>query len=79
MVRHDKNIGGTQVDQRADIKLKTEVGNDADEVRDKDQQDELIETDRLLSLGGGVFLPDAGIDNILIEGPEKRDNRVAQR
>jgi hypothetical protein len=79
MIRHDKEIGGAQVDQCADIQLETEKGNDAYKVRDEDQQDELIESDRLLSLGCGILLPDAGIDNVLIKGPEKRNDRVAQR
>ena len=79
MISDDKEIGGAKVDQRADIKPKTEVGDDADEMRDKDQQDELVKADRLLSLGRRIILPDPGIDNILIEGPEKRDDRVAQR
>ena len=39
-------------------------------MRDQDQQDELIESDRILSLGWRVILPDPGIDYILIEGPE---------
>ena len=79
MIGDDEEIGGAKVDQRADIKPKTEVGDDADKVRDKDQQDELVEPGRLLSFGRGIFLPEPGIDNILIKGPEKRDDRVTQR
>jgi hypothetical protein len=76
---NNEEIRGAQVDQRTDIKPKTEIGNDADKVSYKDQQDELVETDRLLSFGRGVILPDPGVDNILIKGPEKRCARVTQR
>jgi hypothetical protein len=79
VISYDKDIGGTQVDKCADIKTETEIGDDAHEMRDKDQQDELVETNRLLSLGRGIFVPDPGIDNVLIKGPAQRDNRVAQR
>jgi hypothetical protein len=79
VIGYDKDIGSTQVNQCADIKTKAEIGNDAYEMRDKDQQDELVETNRLLSLGRGIFVPDPGIDNVLIKGPAQRDNRVAQR
>jgi hypothetical protein len=79
MIGDDEEIGRAQVDQRADIEPKTEVGHNAHEMRHKDQQDELVETDRLLSFGRGVILPDPGIDNILIEGPEERSDRVTQR
>ena len=48
-------------------------------MRHEDQQDELVETDRLLSFGRGVILPDPGIDNVLIEGPKERNDRVTQR
>jgi hypothetical protein len=79
MIGYDKDIGSTQVDQCADIKSKKEIGDDAYEMCDKDQQDELVETNRLLSLGRGIFVPDPGIDNILVKGPAQRGNRVAQR
>jgi len=79
MVGDNEDIGGAQVDQRTDVKPKTEIGDNADEMRDKDQENELVKTDRLLSFGRGVILPDPGIDNILIKGPEERGNRVAQR
>jgi hypothetical protein len=46
---------------------------------DQDQKNELVETGRLLSFGRRVILPDPGIDNILIKGPEKRADRVTQR
>ena len=79
MISDDEEIGGAQVDQRTDIKPKKEIGDDAHKMRDKDQENELVKTGRLLSFGRRVLLPDPGIDNILIEGPEKRDDRVAQR
>src|ERR1700722_8340965 len=79
MIGDNKEIGGAQVDQRTDKKPKTEIGDDADEMRDKDQENELVKTGRLLSLGRRVILPDPGIDNILIKGPAKRSDRVAQR
>jgi hypothetical protein len=79
MIGDNEEIGGAQVDQRADIKPKTEIGNDTDKVSYKDQEDELVKADRLLSFGWRVILPDPGIDNILIEGPEERGDRVTQR
>jgi hypothetical protein len=70
MIGDNKKIGCAQIDQRTDIKTKAEIGNNANEVRNKDQQDELVKSDRLLSLGRGVILPEPRIDYILIEGPE---------
>ena len=79
MIGHDKDIGSAEVDERADIETETEIGDNADEMRNKDQENELVKTGRLLSFGRRVILPDPGIDNVLIEGPEERDDRVSQR
>ena len=57
MVRKDKDVGGAKVDKRADIKPKIKVGDDANKVRYKDQQDELVEPDRLLLFGRGILRP----------------------
>jgi hypothetical protein len=79
MIGDNEEIGRAEVDQCTDIKPKTEIGDDTDEMRDQDQENELVKTGRLLSFGRRVILPDPGIDNILIEGPEERDDRVTQR
>jgi hypothetical protein len=70
VIGDNEKIGGAKIDQRTDIKAKAEIGNDAYKVRNENQQDELIKSNRLLSLGRGVIFPDPRIDNILIEGPE---------
>ena len=57
MIRKDEDVGGAKVDQRADIKSKIEVGNDANKMRNEYQQDKLIEADRLLLFGRGIFVP----------------------
>jgi hypothetical protein len=79
MIGYDKDISGTEVDEGADIEAETEIGNDAYEMRDQYQQDKLVEPDRFFPFGRGIFLPDPGIDNILVKGSEKIDNRVAHR
>ena len=68
MIGNDKDIGGAQIDQGADIKTKSEVGDDGYEVRYQDQQDKLVEPDGLFASGMGIFLPQPGIDYILIKG-----------
>ena len=51
MVGNNENIGGAEVDERADIQTENEIGNDADKMCHEDEQDELVEPDRLFSLG----------------------------
>ena len=79
MLGNDKDIGGAKIDQGADIKTEHEIGNDGYEVRYQDQQDELVEPDGLFPLGRGIFIPEPGIDYILIEGTKKTDDRVSHR
>ena len=79
MIGNDKNIGGAQIDQGADIKTKSKEGDDGNEVRDQDQQDELVEPDSLFTFGRGILFPQPGIDYILVKGLEEQDERVSQR
>lgn len=79
MIGNDKDIGGAEIDQGADIKTENEIGDDGYEVRNQDQQDELIEPDGLFPLGRGILLPQPGIDYILVKGLEEQDKRVTQR
>ena len=58
MVGNNENISGAEVDERADIQTENEIGNDANEMRHEDQQDELVEPDRLFPLGWGVIFPE---------------------
>jgi hypothetical protein len=78
MIGDDKDIGGRKIDQRADIQTITEIGDNTDEVGDEDEQDELVEPDRLLLFRWGIVFPEAGIDDVLIEGLNKYE-RVAHR
>ena len=73
MIGDDKNIGGTEIDQRTDIKAKTEIGDDTDKVSNKNEQDELVEPDRLLPFRWGIVIPEAGIDDVLIERLDKHE------
>ena len=57
MIGNDENIGGAQVDECADIQPKNEVGDDANKMRHEDQQDELVEPDRLFPLRGSIVVP----------------------
>ena len=56
MVGYDKDVGGGQVNECADVQSEKEVRDHAHKMRDKDQQNELIEPDRLLFLGRGMFV-----------------------
>ena len=56
MIGNDKNIGGAEVDERAYIETKNEIGDDANKVRHEDQQDELVEPDRLFPFCGSIVL-----------------------
>lgn len=71
MIGYDKDIGRAKVDQCADIKAKTEVGNNTDKMRYKNEKDELVETYRLFPFGMSILFPKAGIDDILIERLKK--------
>ena len=71
MIGDDKDIGGAKVDQRADIEAKTEIRDYTDKVRYKDEKDKLVETYRLFPFGMGIVFPNAGIDDIFIEGLKK--------
>jgi hypothetical protein len=71
MIGYDKDIGGAKVDQCADIEAKTEVGNNTDKMRYKNEEDELVETYRLFPLGMSIVFPKTGIDDILIERLKK--------
>jgi hypothetical protein len=71
MIGDNEDIGGAEIDQGADIKAETEIGNDAHEMRYEYQQDELVEPDRLFPLG-------RRIDYVLIKGLAKEDERVVQ-
>jgi hypothetical protein len=71
MVGDDKDIGGAEVDQGADIKTESEIGDDGHELCDQDQQDELIEPDGLFSFGRVILLPQPGVDYILVKGLEE--------
>ena len=77
MIGEDKEVGRAQVDQRADIETEDEIGDDADEMRDEDQQDELVEPDRLLLFGRGIIIPEPGIDDVRIKRAKNRDDGVA--
>lgn len=79
VIGDDEDIGRAQVDKRADIKSETEIGNDANEVSDEDQQDELIETYRLLPFGRGMLVLQSGIDYIIVKGREHGDEWVAHK
>ena len=57
MVGNNENIGGAEVDERADIQTENEIGNDADKMRHEDEQDELVEPDRLFPFVGRIVLP----------------------
>ena len=46
---------------------------------DEDEQDELVEPDRLLPFGRSIFIPQSGIDYVLIEGSKYRNDRVTHR
>ena len=67
MIGHDKDIGSAEVDECADIETETEIRDNADEMRDEDQQDELVEPYRLLPSSGGMTFLQPGIDDIVIE------------
>ena len=71
MIGDDKDIGGAEVDQCADIQAKTEIGNNTDKMRYKNEEDKLVETYRLFPFGMGIVFPKAGIDDILIERLKK--------
>ena len=68
VIGYDEDIGGAEIDERADIEAETEIGNDANEMCYEYQQDELVEPDRLFPFGRGMLIPQPGIDYILIEG-----------
>ena len=78
MIGDDEDIGGAEVDQGADIKTKSEIGDDGHEVRDQDQQDKLVEPDGLFPFGRVMLIPQPGIDYILVKGLEEQDERVSQ-
>ena len=59
MIGDDENIGGAEIDERADVQAENEIGDDADKVCYEDQQDELVEPDRLFPLGGSIVIPEA--------------------
>lgn len=65
----DEKIGGAEVDEGADIQSIGKVGDDADEVGDKGQQYELVETDHLSAPGRGIVIPQAGIDDVFVKRP----------
>jgi hypothetical protein len=79
VIGNDEDIGSAEIDQGADIKTESEIRDDRYEVRDQDQQDELIEPDGLFPLGGGILFPQPGVDYILVKGLEEQDERVTQR
>ena len=71
MIGDDKDISSAEVDQCADIEAKTEIRNNTDKMRDKNKEDELVETDRLFPVGMVIIFPEAGVNDILIEGLKK--------
>ena len=71
MIGDDEDIGGAEIDQGADIKTKSEIRDDRYEVCNQDQQDKLVEPDGLFASGMGIFLPQPGIDYILVKGLEE--------
>lgn len=62
VVGDDENIGRAEVDERTDIKTEDEIRDDTDEVGYEDQQDKLVEPDRLFPFGRGMLLLEPGID-----------------
>ena len=78
MIGDDEDIGSAEIDQGADIKTESEIGDDGHEVRYQDQQDELVEPDGLFPFGRVMLFPQPGIDYILIKGLEEQDERVSQ-
>lgn len=56
VIGHDEDVGRAEIDERADIETEIEIRDDADEVSDEDQQDELIESYRLFPFGGGMLV-----------------------
>jgi hypothetical protein len=57
MIRYDEEIGRREVDQGADKEAETEVGDDADKMRNKDEENELVEPDRLFPFSGSIVIP----------------------
>ena len=57
MIGDDKDIRRAEVDECADIESEIEIGNDADEMRDENEEDELVEPDRFLLFGSGMVIP----------------------
>ena len=71
MIGDDEDISRAEIDQGADIKTKSKVGDDGHEVRDQDQQDELVEPDGLFPFGRVMLCLQPGIDYILVKGLEE--------
>ena len=79
MIGDDEDISRAEIDQGADIKTKSEEGDDGDKVRNQYQQDKLVEPDGLFAPGIGILIPQPGIDYILVKGLEEKDEWVSQR
>jgi len=78
VISDNEYIGGAEIDQCADVEAKNEIGDNANEMRYEDEQDELVEPDRLFPLGMVIVFPQTGIYYILIEGLKKGE-RVTHR
>ena len=78
MIGDNEDIRRAEVDQCTDIQAKTEIGDNADKMRDKNEEDELVETYRLFPFGMSILFPETGIDDVLIERLKKYE-RVAHR
>ena len=79
MIGYDEDIGRAEIDKCADIKAEAEIGDDANEVGDEEEQDELVEPYGLLSLGRGMFILQSGIDYIVVKRGEYRGHWVAHK
>ena len=51
MIGDDEDIGGAKVDQCADIEAKTEIGNNTDKMRYKNEEDKLVLSESMSEVG----------------------------
>ena len=72
VIGEDKNIRRGKVDKGADIQPETKVGDDADEIGQQGQDNELVEADDLLPLVGGEGFVQPPVDDVLVKGPGSR-------
>ena len=57
MIGEYEKISGAEIDQCADVKTETEVGDYADKMRGEDQENELIKANRFLPFYWGMLIP----------------------